>query len=84
LARRQVNGDEVNFFGDAQEKLGLALDAIGGRIAAFDWQHAYDLERTLWPRYRWKHLVEVDGLPDREFVEGHDLAASLAFSSERV
>jgi hypothetical protein len=79
LTRRQVDRDEVNFFGDTQEKLGLALDAIGRRIAIVDWQHAYDLKRTLGPRYSWEHLVEVDSLPDREFVEGHDLAASLAF-----
>jgi len=84
FARRQADGDEIGFSGDAGERLGVALDAIGGGIVLADWQGDHNLKRTRGSRHGWEPPVEVDSLPDHEFTEGHDLTASLAFWSERV
>jgi hypothetical protein len=72
FARHQADSYEVGFPGDARESLGLALDAIARGIVLAGQQRAHHLKRARGSRHQRELLVEIDNLPNHEFMEGHD------------
>jgi hypothetical protein len=74
FGRWRANGDDFVFIGATLERLGLALDAICPRPVVFHRQHAHHLVGAVGSRQRRAPRIEVDDLPDGEFMPRHGLA----------